>query len=328
MKRLVLLAAAVLAARTIATGETYDFDGTMVDVEYWSGTGSNEAVCVVDFGLGLSYAFGYRWDGGSSGFDMIEAIDAAGTLDFTSQDFGGGPFVTGFTYAGRSIGALGWPDEWWAYYNGTDGTDWDLGFAGVADRALVDGDWDGWYGAYNDAYPPEASPRTPPYGVAVLSGRETQLAALHADTPHWMNDGIASRALLAVVCTQPPASNGVVPVAGIDLIYAGVASGKVETSRSVLPATQMVTTPHRGTWLAVDHASPTHGAAGVLRVGIAGPRLGITSLSGPLMMMERAARAAAGPPLEGFSHYEWRLNRDRRFSNGWEVLDALDRLAR
>ena len=98
-------------------------------VESWAGTGSNESYLVVDLSAtgGGSYAFGYRWDGVTSGIQMIQDIDAAGDLDVTTvtfgtvaptdPNFGGDPniFIDNFFYNGE----MGDTSLFWAYSLGT-----------------------------------------------------------------------------------------------------------------------------------------------------------------------------------------------------------------
>ena len=132
-----------------------------VAIEYSAGSGANQAVTVLDFGDD-SYAFEYRWDGSATGIDMILALDAAGPLEVTTQDFGFGLFVDTITYESLVMGG-GYPTNWIGYFISTDGEVWTESTLGASDRALTDGDWDGWARQFSDPFPdPLASiPQTP-----------------------------------------------------------------------------------------------------------------------------------------------------------------------
>lgn len=131
-------------------------DGTVI--EYWAGSGSNEAVLVVDFGTD-SYAFGYRWDEGTKyGKDLMEAVDAAGPLDYTEAD----GFLTTLSYGTHvMVGQDGWPGDWWSYFVSDDGRNWVMSDVGYAARELSNGAWDGWAHQTADSWPPAHLPLTP-----------------------------------------------------------------------------------------------------------------------------------------------------------------------
>ncbi|MBI1336204.1 MAG: hypothetical protein GC164_04495 [Phycisphaera sp.] len=127
------------------------FDGKTIELEYWAGSGSNQAVVVVDFGS-VSKAYGYKWDGSATSWDMLDAIDVAGSLDVTSTYF---PYpllahlINGLTDGSDSIaesGYFGDPNSnYTGYWNSTDGMAWTSPYDyGVDGRNLTDGDWDGW----------------------------------------------------------------------------------------------------------------------------------------------------------------------------------------
>jgi hypothetical protein len=143
-----------------------NFGGTWVEVDYWAGTGSNEAIVVVDFDAtgGNSYAFGFKWDGIAIGYDALVAIDAAGALDFEATLYGDmGYFVDNFYYNSES----GNESYYWQYFTSSDGSAWDSSGVGMSDRTLTGGDWDGWYNGFD----PGVSPTTPipePATVALL----------------------------------------------------------------------------------------------------------------------------------------------------------------
>jgi len=127
-------------------------------IEYWAGSGSNEAVVVIDFGVD-SYAFGYRWDGGTKyGKDLLDAVDAAGSLDHTEV----GGFLTTLSYGTHvNTGQSGWPSGWWSYFVSADGKNWVSSDVGFAARELSNGAWDGWAYQTTSAWPPAHLPVTP-----------------------------------------------------------------------------------------------------------------------------------------------------------------------
>jgi hypothetical protein len=137
-------------------------------IEYWAGSGSNEAVLVIDFGSD-SYAFGYRWDEGTkSGKDLLDAVDAAGALNYTEA----GGLVATFSYGPyQNQGQGGWPNDWWSYFISDDGTKWLFSDVGFTARELASGAWDGWALQTTDAWPAAHVPAAPvpePCTVALL----------------------------------------------------------------------------------------------------------------------------------------------------------------
>ena len=131
-----------------------------IPVEYWAGSGSNEAVVVIDFGAD-SYAFGYRWDSGTkNGKDLMDAVDLAGAMNYTQA----AGFLNTISYGGYSnIGEGGWSADWWAYFTSTDGLNWTFSWdTAFSDRVLSNGSWDSWaHQTTEDYLPPAHSPTTP-----------------------------------------------------------------------------------------------------------------------------------------------------------------------
>jgi MYXO-CTERM domain-containing protein len=158
-KGLVACAAVAAVLSIVSSSHGYTFD--QVIVEEWVGGGSNEAMMVVDFGSGHSYAWGYRWDGSATGLDMITDVDDATGLVVHTTDFGWGIFVDDMSYDGHTMG-LG--DYYCGYFVSDDGESWSSSSVGISDRSLADGCWDGWSEGYwkdeNDNYPP-GDPVTP-----------------------------------------------------------------------------------------------------------------------------------------------------------------------
>lgn len=73
----------------------YDFNGTLIEIDGWFGTGANESVVVIDWNdtngpyVTESHAWGYRWDGSATVKDALLAIEAGGSLSLEFA-FGGG----------------------------------------------------------------------------------------------------------------------------------------------------------------------------------------------------------------------------------------------
>jgi len=90
-----LLTSICLTAQTLGTAPNGVF--TAADIEYWVGTGSNEAALVLVFNDGKTpqaLVWGYRYDGSKSMKQMCEDIAAADPRFFYQEGSGG--FVTGF----------------------------------------------------------------------------------------------------------------------------------------------------------------------------------------------------------------------------------------
>ena len=138
-----------------AVAGAYTFDD--IPIEYWAGSGSNEAVVVVDFGP-ASYAFGYRWEDGTKyRKDLMDAVDMAGALNYNQS----GGFLNTISYGSyQNVGQNSWPTDWWAYFTGTDGVSWNFSGVGFADRILSNGSWDGWAHQTTDDWPPAHWPTT------------------------------------------------------------------------------------------------------------------------------------------------------------------------
>ena len=90
-----LLTSICLTAQTLGTAPNGVF--TAADIEYWVGTGSNEAALVLVFNDGKTpqaLVWGYRYDGSKSMKQMCEDIAAADPRFYFQEGSGG--FVTGF----------------------------------------------------------------------------------------------------------------------------------------------------------------------------------------------------------------------------------------
>lgn len=196
MFRIATVVVTVLCCALAAQAGPYDFHGQTVDVEYFAGSGSNEALMVVDFGAD-SYAFGYRWDDGqtfsrtgSSTFETANPTGDAGTSEAMLLALAaGGGFDFGYVYydsMGMSISSLSYGgnqivSDWTTTFAGAwwDGNDaYDTGYVsgpaeapdgvftetqvGVTTRTLGDGYLDGWsYEEVANGYSPIHTPVLP-----------------------------------------------------------------------------------------------------------------------------------------------------------------------
>ena len=150
------LMSVVLVVAIVASAGAYTFDEIIV--EYWAGSGGNEAVVVIDFGVD-SYGFGYKWDSGTKyGKDLMDAVVAAGAMDYAEA----GGFLSSISYGAYSdVGLNGWPIDWWSYFISGDGEHWADPGEGFATRELSSSSWDGWAHQTTDAWPPTHVPTTP-----------------------------------------------------------------------------------------------------------------------------------------------------------------------
>lgn len=149
MEKVFIVVIVAITAST-ACADIYNFNGVNVDVEYWAGSGANEAIIVVDFDLQDIFNFGFRWDDPAQGDPAItgwDALDAIGQvtngLVVTAHYDGGvgGMFVDDLSYDGGTPYTGG---NGWAYCVSTDGQSWGLSWDGASDRLLSNYDWDGW----------------------------------------------------------------------------------------------------------------------------------------------------------------------------------------
>ena len=117
MKNAVVIALILTAA---VSAHAFTFD----DIQYWVGTGANEACLVIDWQDAkspVSLAWGYRWDGTVSRLDMLKAV--AGT---TFEGQGGNP-VNDSVYSGvdarlhARVSDWGWGTTLFAAWYDLDG---------------------------------------------------------------------------------------------------------------------------------------------------------------------------------------------------------------
>ena len=164
----------LLMIGTAAHASPYNFKGTWVDVEAWTGTGSNETILVVDWNrldngpetVSESHAFGYRWDGTAYESDMLSAFNDAGILEVTTAY--GGAFVVNIKYddvedgeyhqhieeGSWNLASTSNPYAYWGGW-GDSNTEWDFNKAGITEELLADGQYEGinaimWFGSLPD----------------------------------------------------------------------------------------------------------------------------------------------------------------------------------
>jgi hypothetical protein len=167
---------AVVSAK-VATAVPYVApNGELIEVEYWAGSGSNEALVVVDFNQGPSdvYTFGYRWDGAANGGQALTAIVAEGGLDAAMTNWGGPPpaenlFIDSFTYDGVTLVNevnFPWSPSWLFYYDDIVGPGELVGWTmaelwGMSGHLLANGAFEGWLFSYDQWPEYTDEPRQP-----------------------------------------------------------------------------------------------------------------------------------------------------------------------
>ncbi|MFZ4775806.1 MAG: hypothetical protein ACOYM3_10600 [Terrimicrobiaceae bacterium] len=165
MKKIII--AFVLAAAVTWTAKA-GIISSFSDIQYWVGTGANQAGLVIDFHDATaqqSFAWGFRWDGSATGFDMLTAIDTASVeLTLNSPSY-----VMEVSFQGLAhTQATDFFSTSWGYYlaGGTATifdnsapygpigtltppgggssipTSWTISTAGSSDRFLANGSWD------------------------------------------------------------------------------------------------------------------------------------------------------------------------------------------
>ncbi len=162
-RRALVWTAGVLGYASVASASPYA-DFGFGDIDYWVGSGSNQAALIIDFATPdgpSSYAWGYRWDGAATGEDLFNAItgtttienpdgEVIGTLAGADSRLSARMVAYGFGNAVFGIGynehyAPGEEDGYWNYWIAdVNDTAWISSSVGFSGRALADGSWDGW----------------------------------------------------------------------------------------------------------------------------------------------------------------------------------------
>jgi len=319
LKQTVVAAIAVFSTCLLpARGAVEMFGDTSVDIEYWTGGGSNSTVCVVDFAPGSSYAFGYRWDGAATGFEMLQALAGAGALEIEYNTDFGAPFVDVIRYGTHAMGAYwGWPANWLGYFVGTNGLEWADSPAGATDRALLNGDWDAWSHQMTDAWPPAYRPTSPPQYTSVLRGREMLLQSSARDTGTWQDvPEKPFKNLCAVVHNRAPEPDGSIRVSGIDTVVYWRRNGTKYLERHLFTGCDLCTVGGPDLRGAIDESAAPDVVVGVLAGR--GPATGIRDLNATLQVLERTDGR-----LSAVSQRLWMLGRNKKYASVDEILDNL-----
>lgn len=127
------------------------FAFTFADVTTWIGSGADSSVLVIDFNDSSaieSYAWGFLYDGSTTGEDMLNAIVAADPSLAIVVNNG---FLSDITYNNQA--GIGGQPDFWSTWNGTNMADWtsNLGLS----TAVAPGEFFGCsYTDFNPAIPP------------------------------------------------------------------------------------------------------------------------------------------------------------------------------
>lgn len=131
---------------------------SMEEIVFWVGSGENQAALVIDWNDGIepqSLAWGFRWDGVASGYDMFNAVAAADpALTLSLLSFGEGFAVDGISYSSAWLQhdeqSEGFTTGFWSYWL-ADGMEelpsegqWSGASTGFEQRELSNNSWDGW----------------------------------------------------------------------------------------------------------------------------------------------------------------------------------------
>ena len=177
MKTASLLALAMIGSAAHSAGAAVINVGRHdYTTEFNTGSGSNSALMVVEYGATV-YEFGYSWGAGApNGFDMLSAIQTASNDSGNSPmtvadqifDFGDGPsaFIQSIDYKSNSF-TYDYPNAWLGYFTSDGGqplSEFDLG---VSSRPLADGSIDDWVFQTSAALAPDfTNPTSPAFVVA------------------------------------------------------------------------------------------------------------------------------------------------------------------
>jgi hypothetical protein len=179
MEKLRSLSLAVASLFVVSTSPAASFD----DVQYWVGSGANQAAFVIDWNDGKSaesLLWGFRWDGAATGMDMFQAVVNADSRLFGHLgSYVWGTAIHGIGYDLNNNGSFGvspslsfdsgglvstsspddsrapseagdhylegWNAGFWGYNLKSSANDaWSSAFFGPSDRTLADGVWDGY----------------------------------------------------------------------------------------------------------------------------------------------------------------------------------------
>jgi hypothetical protein len=153
MKRILI----ILAVLCVAVGmQAFTLD----DIKNWSGSGDNRSAIVFQWNVNgetNAIAFGYKWNGSATGWDMIAAVrDNNPRLKVIASTSSYGAYVTGFAWDGNNDGdwddaedftQSGWSTSgYWGYFlkDSFDSTAWTYSNVGCSSRKLANGSVDVW----------------------------------------------------------------------------------------------------------------------------------------------------------------------------------------
>jgi hypothetical protein len=135
------LLVAVMVIALSGRAQAISFDDVIV--EYWSGSGAHASMLITDFG-DASFAFGYRWEDSATSWDMLQAVQAGGSFDFTFTDYGLlGMAINSITYGSYHVES-DWDVTFLGFWISEDGLAWYDPVLGVSSRVLAAESWDGW----------------------------------------------------------------------------------------------------------------------------------------------------------------------------------------
>ena len=153
---------------TTANAAIYNYNGHLVDVDYWAGSGSNESIMVVDWQRDISLAFGYRWNAPATAGDMFDAVDAASTKFYKEwvegqgdrAIFGIGYDIDGDGFSKEDTGDYYWQgwstDSFWAEYLSANEQIWEEG-NGIRSGYISNESWVG-FSWTPDSFPSQPDP--------------------------------------------------------------------------------------------------------------------------------------------------------------------------
>ena len=158
MRSLLVVAVCTCACVTYVSATPYVDQSNL---EYWAGDvqAANSATLVVDFGSDNHFAFGYRWDGEATSWDMLSAVCSAGNLDETHTgdvEIGFGVMVKSISYGDFAMDNddTSEPgDTWLVYWDSIDGNHWSVPWTGISSNPVADGSWNGWTATPTDNWP-------------------------------------------------------------------------------------------------------------------------------------------------------------------------------
>jgi hypothetical protein len=168
---------------------------TFNDIQNWTGTGSNEAGLIIDWQDGKnpqSLAWGYRWDGTKTTYDMVNDIaDSDPWLSFFGTYYNGSDGIHGTaddlgwsidrfvytTYAhDQNFTAIGtWPNAtyyYWSYYENINNGGWAYSDNVFSFDQLANNQWVGMVFGEDPGFPitPVAAVEAPePASLVLLS---------------------------------------------------------------------------------------------------------------------------------------------------------------